>query len=140
MIPRVVDASIAVKWLLPEIHSGAARRILGGRHELVAPDLIWAEAGNVLWKRVRSGTVSTDDAQALLRDLRRFPITTLPLSSLVESALEIAVSFGRSVYDSLYLALALSRQCQLVTADRRLYNSLSRGPLARSLLWVEDIP
>ncbi len=140
MIPSVVDASIAVKWLLPEIHSAAAHRILGGRNELFAPDLIWAEAGNVLWKRVRIGAVSTDNAQALLRDLRRFPITTLPLSSLVESALEIAVSFGRTVYDSLYLALALTRQCQLVTADRRLYNSLSRGPLAPSLLWVEDIP
>jgi len=62
------------------------------------------------------------------------------MGSLVESALEIAVSFGRTVYDSLYLTLALSRQCQLVTADRRLYNSLRRGPLAPTLLWVEDIP
>jgi len=140
VIPRVVDASIAIKWLLPEIHSAAALRILEGRNELFAPDLIWAEAGNVLWKRVRSGAVSTDNAQALLRDLRRFPITTLPMGSLVESALEIAVSFGRTVYDSLYLTLALSRQCQLVTADRRLYNSLRRGPLAPTLLWVEDIP
>lgn len=140
MIPRVVDASIAVKWLLPEIHSAAALRILGGGNELFAPDLIWAEAGNVLWKRVTSGAVSPDNAQALLRDLRRFPITTHPLISLVDSALELAVSFGRTVYDSLYIALALSRQCQLVTADRRLYNSLTRGPLAPTLLWVEDIP
>ena len=49
----VVDASVAIKWFLPEIHSDAALPLLAHKHLLHAPDLIFSEFGNVLWKRVR---------------------------------------------------------------------------------------
>lgn len=140
MTPLVVDASVVIKWLLPEVHSGAARRILAADHALLAPDLLWAELGNALWKRLRSGEIAAEDARDLLRDFRRFPIVTTPILSLIDAALEIATHLDRTVYDSLYLALALARRCQLVTADRRLYNTLKRGPLAATLVWIEDAP
>lgn len=139
MTPLVVDASVAVKWLLPEVHSPAARRILTADEDLLAPDLLWAEVGNVLWKRCRSGELTREQAQELLQDFRRLPVTTVSARSLVAEAWEIAVQFDRSVYDSLYLALAVIRECRLVTADRAFYSSLRRTPLAASLCWVEDI-
>jgi predicted nucleic acid-binding protein len=134
----VVDASVVVKWLFPEPHSGAARRILAEDYELLAPDLLWPELGNVLWKRFRSGEISADEARDLLQDLRRFPISTFPSFGLLGAALDIATRFGRSVSDSLYLALAMRHACRLATSDRRLYQGLRKGPLAPALLWIED--
>jgi predicted nucleic acid-binding protein len=110
----VVDASIVVKWLLPEVHSAPARRVLAEGNDLFAPDLLWAELGNVLWKKSRAGEVTAEEARDLLRDLRRFPISTVPSFGLIGSALDIATRFGRSVYDCLYLALAMSRRCRIV--------------------------
>ncbi len=139
MTPLVVDASIVAKWLIPELHSAPARRVFAEGHKLLAPDLLWAELGNVLWKKSRAGELTAEEARDILRDLRRFPISTIPSFGLIGPALDIATRFGRSVYDCLYLALAMSRRCQVVTSDRRLYASLKRGPLAPCLLWVEDV-
>lgn len=139
MTPLVVDASVVMKWLLPEVHSGAARRVLAADHALLAPDLLWAELGNALWKRVRSGEIAAEDARDLLRDFQRFQVVTTPIMPLIDAALEIATHLDRTVYDSLYLALALARRCQIVTADRHFYNTLTRGPLASTLVWVEDV-
>ena len=58
----------------------------------------------------------------------------LPLAG----ALEIAMQMGRTVYNSLYLALAVAEGCPLVTADERLFNSLQGTPLAAHVLWVDD--
>ena len=49
----VVDASLVIKWFVPEIHSEAARRWLGASHDYVAPDLLFSEIGNAVWKKVR---------------------------------------------------------------------------------------
>ena len=59
-------------------------------------------------------------------------------SGLVEAVLEIAVAYGRTVYDGLYLALAVARDCALVTADERLARALAGGPLARHVRGVAD--
>ena len=139
MTPLVVDTSVVIKWLLPELHSSAARRVLTEDNQLLAPDLLWAEIGNVLWKRYRAHEIEAEEARDLLRDFKRFPINTIPSILLISAALDIASRFNRTVYDSLYLALAVSRRCRLVTADRRLYDALRRGPLTPSLLWVEEV-
>jgi predicted nucleic acid-binding protein len=137
--PLVVDASSVIKWLLPEVHSAAARHVLREDNDLLAPDLLWAELGNVLWKRCRAGEIRAEEARDLLRDFRRLPIGIIPSIFMVGTALDLAMRFNRTVYDSLYLASAMARRCRIVTADRRLYAALRRGPLAPALLWVEDV-
>lgn len=47
----VVDASIAVKLYVPEIHSAQAIRFFSDGHELIVPDLMLAEFGNIIWKK-----------------------------------------------------------------------------------------
>jgi predicted nucleic acid-binding protein len=133
----VVDASVAVKWFLPEVHATAARRILRGRRQLLAPDLIWAEVGNVLWKRTRRAELSREAAHGILRDFRRFPLHTYTAHSLLEPAWELAERLKISVYDGLYLALAVGRSCTFVTADRQLHRALSGTPFASSAAWIE---
>jgi len=134
----VVDASIAIKWFLPEIHSADALRLLRTEYSLLAPDLLWAEVGNILWKRRRRNEVSNETASAILQDLRRLPLQIRPCETLAETAWSIATHRDRSFYDSLYLALGNQEECPMVTADGKLFNALG-GP-ASGLLWVEDIP
>jgi predicted nucleic acid-binding protein len=136
----VVDASVAIKWFLPEIHSDAACRVLAGEHTLHAPDLIFAELGNVLWKRVRRNEMSTAEAGATIEALLSVPLHVQSSQSLILLAVEIAFAANRTVYDSLYVAAAIVHQFPLVTADAKLYRDLRKGPLAAHLLWIENIP
>jgi predicted nucleic acid-binding protein len=133
----VVDASVAVKWFLPEPHSLQALRLLEGERELLAPDLIWAEVGNVLWKRWRQGELVDENARTILKDLRKVPLLIHPADEIAEVAWSFASQFQRSFYDSLYLALASSQSCIMVTADRRLWNAV--GSSVPFLVWIEDV-
>jgi predicted nucleic acid-binding protein len=136
----VVDASVAVKWYLPEIHADAAARWLARDAAFLAPDLIYAEFGNVLWKRARSGELSRSEARAIARAFRLVPVEVHPCEALMEPALEIACALGRSLYDCLYLAVAVLRDCPLVTADRGLYDAIRGTGIADSVRWVEETP
>lgn len=135
----IVDASVAVKWSLPEVHSEAAARLLSDNFELCAPDLLWAEVGNIFWKKWRQGEITAEEGGALLQDFRRFPIQIFSAEAITGIAWEIASTFSRSFYDSLYLALAVDRSCPFVTADLKLYNALSGVTSPAPLVWVEEI-
>jgi len=126
----VPDASVFVKLLLREPDASLAERVLlGGAHELIAPQLLWAEVGNVLWKRARSGQVPADTCLRLLNRARRIPMRTALIDEHIEDALEIAVQTGRTVYDSLYLALAIAENAILLTADERFANAIRALPV-----------
>jgi predicted nucleic acid-binding protein len=134
----VVDASVAVKWVLKEPDSDAARRIVE-RAELLAPGLLWAELGNVLWRRQRLGELSPSNARDMLLTLRAIPVRTYALFPLLPLALEIAVTIGHSIYDCIYLALADQEDCRVVTADRRLQNAVASGPMAQSVMGLTEV-
>lgn len=78
--------------------------------------------------------------EGILRDFQRFPLEVHASERLLRLAWAIAAEFNRTVYDSLYLALAQSTACRLVTADSKLFDSLKTTRLDRVLLWVEHIP
>ena len=134
----VVDANVVVKWLLPEDLSEAAARLLRPGHELWAPDLVWAEAGNIFWKKWRRGELSEEDAQSLSSTVLQLPVSIGSTPLLFAAAADLSRRFSRSFYDSLYLAHAAHLGCPLVTADRRLYNALQGTKAAASLVWIED--
>ncbi len=136
----VVDASVAIKWFLPELHDDAALRLLRAEHRLVAPDLLFPEVGNVLWKRVRRREATASEAGAVLDALVAVPLEVHASQPMMPVAFEIACATGRTVDDSLYLALAVLRECPMVTADRKLYQALERGRFAHHLLWVTEVP
>jgi predicted nucleic acid-binding protein len=136
----VVDASVAIKWFLPENHSEAALRLLTQPHTLHAPDLIFSEFGNVLWKRVRRNEISKEEADAVLEGLLTLNLQVQPSQALIPLALEIAYRENRTVYDSLYLAAAIALQSSLITADARFFRALNKGPFSAHLLWVENSP
>lgn len=125
----VIDSSIAVKWYLPEEGSDRAALLLESGSALFAPDLLISEVGNVLWKRRRD--MPAEELRVIAGTLTSAcPITLRSSGALLEGALSIALAFDRTVYDSLYLALAVSEDCRLVTADERLINALMHTALA----------
>lgn len=136
----VVDASVAVKWVVPEIHADAAARLLVRNYELLVPDFFFAEIANVFWKRVHRGQDQTERARMALEALVAQPLQVHASAGLIATAFEIALETQRAVYDCIYLALAVEHQCQMVTADEKFFNALQLSPLAASLCWVEALP
>ncbi len=135
-----MDAGVAIKWFLPEVQSDEAVRLLRDDYQLFAPDLIFAEFGNVLWKKWRQREIEADVVRRILEDFRRFPLEVRSSDTLLATAWTIAEDLHRTMYDSLYLALAENEGYQLVTADYRFYNSLKDSRLGPMLLRVEDLP
>lgn len=132
MTPIVVDASVAVKWCLPahdEEFVPQAEEILAsyrtGRELFLVPDLFWLEVGNALWKAVRKRKLDPETAGRNFRTISDLKIPTIPSFDLVPHALRLAVTHGRTVYDSIYVALALRVKADLITADERLANALA---------------
>ena len=125
MILLVVDASIAVKWVIEEEGTEAAL-VLRRKAKLIAPDLLAAECSNILWKKVRRGELAEDEALFAARLLQNAELELLPTRPLLESATRLAIELDHPAYDCVYLALAVTRDCQLVTADRHLLRKLER--------------
>ncbi len=139
MTPHVVDASVVIKWFVDEIHAEAARRLQEDQYELSAPDLLWPECGNILWRKVRRGELTPEEARLIWGGLEQQPITTFLSRLILELALEVAFDVSRKVYDSCYLALAMLLDCQLVTADQKLFNALQGGSYATHVCWVANL-
>jgi predicted nucleic acid-binding protein len=134
----VADASVAIKWFVPEIHSAAATRLLELEIVVCAPDLIFPEFGNILWKKVRRGELTRYEVDEILTAFSALSVEIHPSSALLAGAFELAIELGRTVYDSLYLALAIAHDCVLVTADAKFHSALSASPVANHVHWVED--
>src|SRR5438876_541301 len=90
--------------------------------------------------RVRRREATASEAGAVLDALVAVPLEVHVSQPMMPVAFEIACATGRTVYDSLYLALAVLRECPMVTADRKLYQALERGRFAHHLLWVTEVP
>jgi predicted nucleic acid-binding protein len=140
MISYIVDASVAVKWYVPEIHSIAAEKLLSGSNDLHAPDLILPEFGNIIWKKIRRTEITSGKGRKIIEAFLRVPLQRHSSELLLEPAFEIANNLGQTVYDSTYLVLAVALNSTMVTADEKFYEAISQSPLGGHILWVEDLP
>jgi predicted nucleic acid-binding protein len=134
----VVDASVAVKWVLREEHAAEARRVLSTR-DLLAPHLLWAEVGNTLWRRHRRRESSVEEVRHMLAQIQQLPVITFAHLPLLPEALDLAMSLDQTVYDCLYLALAETRNSLMVTADRRFHDVVRDSVWADRIAWIEDV-
>ena len=134
-----VDASVAPKWWIPEVHSAEALLLRGSGLTLIAPPLLPVELTSVVVQKCRRGHIRPDQVATLILLIRRMPVKILPVGGILARAAELALNFHPSVYDCLYAALALREGCQVVTADRPFYDAL-RVPFPSTMLWIEDLP
>jgi predicted nucleic acid-binding protein len=122
----IVDASVAVKWVVFEDGSRQALDLLG--QELAAPTIWLAEAANALRSKCARGEISEDEASEFALDLADAPVTPLDLKELLPMAMRMALELHHAIYDCFYLAAALHNDTRLVTADRRLLTKAAAHP------------
>jgi predicted nucleic acid-binding protein len=122
----VVDASIAVKWAVPEPDSDQAAALLD--HALVAPDLFFAECANVLWKKLRRGDLTEEEASIAARILEQVDLVVVPSRAYLGRAVAIAAALEHPAYDAIYLAVAEAFGLRLATADARLIRKMRQPP------------
>ena len=115
----VVDASIAVKWLIAEDDSTDAEILTDYHGDLFAPRLMVVEVANVLCRRARSHDISPDEADTLLNSLSTLPIRWEDDETISGSALRLALALDHPIYDCMYLALAYRTNATFITADMR---------------------
>lgn len=125
----VVDASVAIKWMMDEEESEEAVGLLAS-DSLVAPELIFAEVANTLWRHHTLKHAAAPDIATALAGLDDAIDLGYPLAPLSRRATEIAIAIGHPVYDCYYLALAENLGSQVVTADRKLIAKLAGTPFA----------
>lgn len=137
----VVDASVGVKWFLPEVLSPEARQWRSGPDELHTLACFFdIEIANVLWKKIWRSEISRADADAILSELPLLPLKRHAEAPLLALAFDLANQTERTVYDSLYLALAVQLSGRMVTADQRFYNALQGTPWVSYVSWVANLP
>ena len=118
MTDLVIDASVAIKWVIQE--HGTPEALSLRRHRLFAPELLVPECANVLWKKARRNELTANEAGLAARLLQRADVELAPMRALLEPATELAIAMDHPAYDCTYLALAESLSCDLVTADYKL--------------------
>lgn len=121
----IVDASVAIKWVVDEVDSAVAVALLD-RFPMAAPDLLVAECANILWKKARRGELSADEAVTAARILQHADLEILPTRHLMDQATQLAIDLDHAAYDCVYLVLAMHNGWQLVTADDQLRRKLAQ--------------
>ena len=102
----VVDASVAVKWLVQEEFSNIAEQILNGQHEVYAPHLMAVEVGNALWRKARTGEIERTEAGSLATEIAEIGVNWADDEDICADAVRLAVALDHPIYDCTYLALA----------------------------------
>jgi len=129
----ILDSNVALKWVLPEPGTAMAVRIredhLRGLHELLAPDVFPIEVAHSIARAERRGIIRPTESWMKLSDILTTPPDLHPYLPLLPQAFALASQARIGVYDCLYVALAESQGCELLTADDRLKKSLPTHPI-----------
>jgi predicted nucleic acid-binding protein len=139
----VVDASVAVKLVLPEPLAENAERLFatldsGVPARAFVPDLFYPECANVLWKSARRLRLPNSSAMESMEELLLLELERVPSTALASAALETALNEGVTVYDAMYVALSDRLQVPLVTADEKMVLRLKKNT-RHDIRWLGDL-
>jgi predicted nucleic acid-binding protein len=138
----VVDSGIVVKWFTAEPYSTESIKVLNeyqnGSINLLAPDLMFAEFGNIVWKKIQFQGLSQTDGQLIIDSFKKLRFSITSNEILLDDAYQLALKYKRTVYDCLYLALSLREKCQFVTADEKFANAI--GSSITNVIWIANWP
>lgn len=137
MTSLVIDASVAVKWVIEE--EGTKEALALRRRAIIAPDLLTAECANILCKKVRRGELSEREGAFAAGLLARADIELVAMRPYLETAVRIALALDHPAYDCIYLALAEAEGLRFVTADTRLVRKVARRSSTRYDGRVSDL-
>jgi predicted nucleic acid-binding protein len=139
-VKLVVDASIAIKWIIGEDGSADALKLLKVA-TLTAPDLLMAECANILWKKVQRAEITASEAALCARLLQRADVEIHPTRQLLVASTQLAIELNHPAYDCIYLSLAIANGWRFATADDRFLRkirSLGPSPYGPAVLSLSD--
>ena len=129
----VVDASVALKWVVTEPGSEEAAALLdemaAGEVALLAPEHLVGEVANGLRKRVAQKVLTVEDACVALDAIEHLKLTFVGGAGRWFPCLPAALTWGITAYDALYVLLARDFDAVLVTADERLHTAATGMPI-----------
>jgi predicted nucleic acid-binding protein len=123
----IVDASVAVKWVVSESGSAEAAALLD-KVRLGAPTLWLSEASNALWAKVMRRQLTPEEARRQAADLAEAPVVPIALPGLLPIAMRWALELEHPIYDCFYLSAAMQKDTHVVTADRRFFERATGHP------------
>ena len=123
----IVDASVAVKWVVSESGSAEAAALLD-QGRLGAPTLWLSEASNALWAKVMRHQLTPEEARGQAAELADAPVVPIALPGLLPVAMRLALELEHPIYDCFYLSAAIHRDTHVVTADRRFFERATGQP------------
>jgi predicted nucleic acid-binding protein len=132
----VIDASVAVKWFIPEKGTEQAHEVLEDLNFFYAPDIFLMEVDSVLTKKVRTRNISINEAFEKREQFRKLPFKLIDYEKIGEFAFRLSTEFAVTLYDAMYVATAIDYEAILHTADRRLSNGLSTTPFGKYVKYV----
>ncbi len=138
-----MDASVAVKWYIPEPGYQQAveleTAVRAGEVDVLAPDLIVAEVGSAFLRKVAADEISEQDAANRLSLFLASPLRRVSSAPLALDALRICQRAGISFYDALYVSAGQLSGVELVTADMELVRLLRRARLGDFVIPLFDL-
>ncbi|MDB5484753.1 MAG: PilT protein-like [Tardiphaga sp.] len=138
MTTLVIDASVALKWLVPEEMSDVAKELYGFGGRLVAPRLIMTEVANALVRKVIQGLLTHQQATYHFNSLSLLLPELFDVDDLIAPALENACLLRHPIYDLIYLEVARHFNAQFVTADRRFAAKLAGTDFAHQVILLSE--
>ena len=136
----VIDASVVIKFYIPEILSDHAARVMSrvadGDLMLCAPDLLYPETGNILWKKQCRHELTPAEVDEIVHAITSLPIrieSSLPVMPL---AVSIAMHSGITVYDAMYVAVARIYDTRMITADKKLMDAMAKTEFKKNVQWL----
>jgi predicted nucleic acid-binding protein len=136
----VIDASVLIKFYIPENLSDQAQGILDsvkqGEMTLFAPDLVYSEAGNILWKKHHLKELTRSEVEKISDALILLPLRIESSKGLLPLAVQIGVAYGITVYDAMSVALSRIYETRMITADKRLFERLAKTNLKKYVAWL----
>ena len=139
----VIDASVLIKAYVPENMSSKAEELLEkmeqGTIRLVAPDLVYPETGNILWKKHRLKELTSAEVKIISDAIAALPLKIEPSKPLFPLAVDLGITYNITVYDALYVSLATVLETRLITADKKLEDALRKTPLKKRVEWLGEV-
>lgn len=136
----VIDASVLIKFYIPEILSDRAQYLLDsvrqGKVTLFAPDLVYSETGNILWKKHHLNELTRSEVEEISDAIVLLPLKVEPSKGLLSLAVHIGMAYGITVYDAMYVTLSRIHETRMMTADRKLFEKLTKTDLKKYIGWL----
>lgn len=125
----VIDASVAVKWLVAEEWSDVAallrNDVESAGNTIVCPPHFRGKVANAVYQQLRRRALIVVEAEQAIAILNGINVTTFAAPDLYDQAFALALRYQlATIYDALYVAVAQELQVPLWTDDRRLLNAL----------------